>query len=427
MNLYVDMGANWANTLRLGPELFPNRDAWLTVAFEASPLIQPFVDEYVRFLNGERPEAPTVCLPRSGSTPHLRRYAQALGCLRKSDEAMRACMWTALAPHLSALHANPALNSSALINARMNEASNIASLECANGCVDRFVAVPAAVGIRSEWISMWGSPQQLIRGGAKPSALVPAETEHLHTVLSVDVVSWLRRAARRAKFVFLKMDVEGSEHNILRRMEARGVHRFIDAIALECHDFVGQCAATWKRIRRWNVTVINETSYDGMDTQTAAETSFPPGCVPQRRRVGTRRRGKWSHSDLCGAAILLPRTFPTCAVVGSAPSLAHLYQGAQIDEHSAVFRTNSHAVVDTVGSKTTFRIAANAFQLGPTRRRAGSAVQIVPPNTRSLPPGNLVTLEDQVQCVPNATMDKLYEHVGVRFGAHGSRKTARGG
>ena len=38
MNLYVDMGANWANTLRLGPELFPGRDAWLTVAFEASPL-----------------------------------------------------------------------------------------------------------------------------------------------------------------------------------------------------------------------------------------------------------------------------------------------------------------------------------------------------------------------------------------------------
>ena len=89
-NLFIDAGANWANTLRLAPDLFPGRGAWLTVAFEASPLIQPFVEEYVNFLNGNRSEAPTACLPRSGSTIHLRRYAPSLGCGRLSDATMRA-------------------------------------------------------------------------------------------------------------------------------------------------------------------------------------------------------------------------------------------------------------------------------------------------------------------------------------------------
>ena len=124
LSLYLDAGANWGNTLRLANDLFPKQN-WLTVAFEASPMIQPFVEDYVDFLNappGERPDAPTVCLPRSGSTPHLRRYAPSLGCKSKSDEAMRACVMAALAPRLAALKPDPSLNSSDVVDKRLAEA-----------------------------------------------------------------------------------------------------------------------------------------------------------------------------------------------------------------------------------------------------------------------------------------------------------------
>ena len=55
MSWYIDLGANWANTLSLFEEV-PYIDTavkWNIVAFEASPLIQPFLYDYCRFLNGE--------------------------------------------------------------------------------------------------------------------------------------------------------------------------------------------------------------------------------------------------------------------------------------------------------------------------------------------------------------------------------------
>lgn len=414
MNLYVDMGANWANTIRLGPELFPGRSGWLTVAFEASPLIQPYVEKYVAYLNGERLKAPAACLPRSGSTQHLRRYASAIGCTHVADEAMRNCVWTAMAAHLSTLRANPKLNSSKLINKRLQEASEFARRPCLAGCRSHFISVPAAVGAHAGWIKMWGSPRQLLRGGAKPVAQAPNEKSGLFTVRVVDVADWLTRAAPSAKFVFLKMDVEGAEHELLKRMEAVGVHRHVNAIALECHDFAGGCSSTMRRISNWNATIIKETAYNGMDSISAADTRIPARCLlgkPLKQSRGSVTR------DMCKPAHIVPKTFSTCAVVGSAPSLAHLYQGDAIDLHSAVYRTNSHVNVDTVGKKTTFRVAANTFQLGTHRTAPEDGVMhLLPPASKALHPGNLVTDKDIVRCVPNKTMDALYAEVGVTFG-----------
>lgn len=413
-NLFIDAGANWANTLRLAPDLFPGRGAWLTVAFEASPLIQPFVEEYVNFLNGNRSEAPTACLPRSGSTIHLRRYAPSLGCGRLSDATMRECVMSVLRQKLRALRPDPALNETALVDARLTQAVKIAGTSCLNHttCPNRYVAVPAAAGIDDDWLTLWGSPEQLIRGGALPTSQASMTRAHRYTVRSVDVASWLARAAPRAEFVFLKMDIEGAEHALMRRMEALGVHRMVHALALECHDNAGSCAATMRRVRSWNVTIINEGRYGGMDAAAAAETSVPASCQMRNRQSPSRR------VDRCKAAHLPKHAFSTCAVVGSAPSLAYLYQGDAIDAHGAVFRTNAHANVETVGKKTTYRIAANAFQLGRHRKNAEDVVQIVPPDRRSLAPGNLVQPDDEVLCVPNVTIDALYADVGVTFGQH---------
>jgi hypothetical protein len=412
-NLYVDLGANWANTLRLAPDLFPSRGAWLTVAFEASPLIQPFVEQYVSFLNGNRSEPPTVCLPRSGSTIHLRRYAPSLGCGRLSDVTMRACVMAVLRQGLQALQPDPKLNETALVDARLNEATQIADAQCINStmCQNQYVAVPAAAGIHNGWLSLWGSPEQLIRGGALPTAQAPMSRTHRYTVRSVDVASWLASTALKAEFVFLKMDIVGAEHALLRRMEALGVHRMVHALAIECH---GSCIATMRRVRSWNVTIINEERYGGVDSASAAETSVPPSC-----KMGLRgRRLAVNRIDKCRAAHIPNHAFSTCAVVGSAPSLAYLYQGEEIDAHGAVFRTNAHANVATVGRKTTYRIAANAFQLGKHRKNAENVLQIVPPDRRSLAPGNLVQPDDEVLCVPNVTIDALYSDIGVTFGQH---------
>jgi len=446
MNLYLDMGASWANTLRLGPDLFPKTNgSWVSVAFEASPLIQPFLDEYVNYLNGERPDAPTSCLPRSGSTPHLRRYAKYLDCNHHKNEKMRACVIHALGPHLSALRAKPELNSSALLNARLQRVTQLLTEDCLVNC-SKFVAVPAAVDDRNGWMKLSGSPAQLIRGGAKRAALAPEERQHVHTVRTInvvswieklvsrakfvfrggakraalapeerqhvhtvrtiDVVSWIEKLASRAKFVFIKMDVEGAEHAILKRMEEHGVHKLVDALALECHDFGGQCTGTLQRIRKWGIRIVDERVYSGMDKQSATETRLPPECAVIRR-VQREYGRTW----------VPPRArHGRCAVVGSAPSLAFLFQGDEIDGHDAVFRTNAHANVGTVGDKTTYRIAANAFQLSHYRRNATSVVQLVPPQRWSIAPGNLVEPQDQVSCVSNATISAIYNATGIWFG-----------
>ena len=66
--VYLDLGANWANTLRLHHKLqnsirrttrFPVDPSpfnncsyeWEVYSFEASPVIHPFVDAFVKFLN----------------------------------------------------------------------------------------------------------------------------------------------------------------------------------------------------------------------------------------------------------------------------------------------------------------------------------------------------------------------------------------
>ena len=54
--VYIDAGANWANTLRLYDELgtiFPDVRAassqpWEIYAFEASPVIHPCAEEFVK-------------------------------------------------------------------------------------------------------------------------------------------------------------------------------------------------------------------------------------------------------------------------------------------------------------------------------------------------------------------------------------------
>ena len=103
--VYIDAGANWANTLRLYRDIEPtaSRAPWEIYAFEASPLITPFLERYCTWLNGGGiGVAPSSCLPQSGSTAHLFRYAGSVGC-----PASRECMWSFFAKPLAALAPDP--------------------------------------------------------------------------------------------------------------------------------------------------------------------------------------------------------------------------------------------------------------------------------------------------------------------------------
>jgi hypothetical protein len=71
-NVYIDLGVNWCNTARLYESIEPHASEPHEVfGFEASPLIQPFAEQYFRWLELERQDEPLSCLPRSGSTEDL--------------------------------------------------------------------------------------------------------------------------------------------------------------------------------------------------------------------------------------------------------------------------------------------------------------------------------------------------------------------
>ena len=365
-NLYVDMGANWANTLHLGAERFPGRGPWLTVGFEASPLIQPYVEQYVQYLNGERRAAPETCLPRSGSTVHLRRYAEALNCTMKSDVAMRECAWAKLGVHLARLRADPALNSTALVARRLKLASHISSAPCTGTCRSRAVAVPAAVGARNGWARLWGAPEQLIRGGAKPAAPAGAGAGHFYVVPQVDVAAWLLALARRIRarqgLVFVKIDVEGAEHAILHRMQALGAHRTLDALAVECHE--PGCAATMQRVRAWGVPVLTEATYGGMDSKSEAEQTLPRRCLANhstRSPLRSVQAASWVALNISGDS---KRKERRCALLSTAGALLHHERGAEVDAHDLVIRTGQAPVRGFeryVGRRTHYRIMSGAL------------------------------------------------------------------
>lgn len=272
MHVYLDLGANWANTLNLFENVpCPSQTLWNIVAFEASPLVQPFLSEYVAFANGESPHEPENCLPRSGSTLHLLKYARKYGCPTSSD-AGRKCMWRCLNHHLNRLSPDTALNSSLVVNEALRKALVPPAVRHA------YTLVPAAVGARDGWTTIYESPQQLIRGGAlQRSADWSMKPKK---VLTVDVAKWLLNVPEDA-YVFAKIDIEGSEHALIERLEELGSFRRLSRVSIECHGSHGKCKKTMRRLKSWNVTLITENVHQGMDSRAIAHLQRP---IPEQCR-----------------------------------------------------------------------------------------------------------------------------------------------
>ena len=244
--VYIDLGVNWANTVHLFEQVDKSGAAYEVYGFEASPLIQPFAEDYFAWLNGDILHEPESCLPPSGSTDDLNRYASLYGCPQarqpSENERMRKCMFGRLARSLRALRPNPRLNSSNLLRQRLDSVRKSRCLS-ADGR-NHYTFIPAAAGgSAAKWLSFYGPPHQLIRGGALSDEIVGRKREQGDSaydfrVRVVDVASWIARSFDVSDYVFLKIDIEGTEHELLEQMVRDGTMPIVDVLSIECHRWV---------------------------------------------------------------------------------------------------------------------------------------------------------------------------------------------
>lgn len=304
--IYIDLGVNWANTLRLFETIAPQRSSrpWEIFGFEASPLIQPYADQFCSWLNGERDHRPNLCLPPAGSTRNLKMYSQQLGCARKSGSLMRACMFRRFDSQLRALRPNPHLNNTGEICKRL-ALGRIPLAQAATN--SRYTLIPAAVSSQNGWLQIESPPHALIRGGAhfaKTAEILEysaASTwfnreDYTYIVPSVDVATWIVQSFSQEDFLFLKVDIEGAEFGFLAKLVRLDGMRLVDVLSMECHENVlssrngrsikQTCARLESRIRgaAANITILREKEHGGLDRY-----SSPPS------EIGLQR---WAHN--CG-------------------------------------------------------------------------------------------------------------------------------
>ena len=163
--IYIDAGANWANTLRLHTKLEKSvpkvkREAlnsscayeWEVYGFEASPLMNPYNDRFVKHLNGKAPR-PSLTVPPVGGSIQMLHYARHYGCPSKHDKRqylqMYDCMNAIFNPAYAALKVYPALSEPNLVKRRLDKAAVPNT-----GSSTRFTFVPAAVGAVNSTLEM---------------------------------------------------------------------------------------------------------------------------------------------------------------------------------------------------------------------------------------------------------------------------------
>ena len=321
--IYIDLGVNWCNTILQYRQYEPANAStakyagWEVFGFEASPLIQPYVEDHMAWLDGRRSDKPISCLPSAGSSKNLAKWAPHYGCPTAPAEPMRKCVWTKLAPHLAALKPSPRLNRTTLVDARLKTAS---MRRCGRGVSSsraRFTFVPAAAAGPSSagfmWI--WSPPEQTIRGGGHPFNVkpgwgisktdIPTEKAPKHhsepggttgwfKVRAVDVSGWIQASFSPLDHVVLKMDIEGGEFPLMREMIRSNALSLVDVLFLECHsDGPADCMRLKREVRRVNpfMQMLQEerTFKDERDVD-------PEARVPSSEEMASRMRA-------CDAAV----------------------------------------------------------------------------------------------------------------------------
>ena len=303
--IYMDLGANWANTLRLHyqlqkhlkPSLLTSAQGssnctynWEIYSFEASPVMQPFDEAFVKHLNGQGVR-PKVTVPPVGGSLHMLPYARHFGCPATHSHAqyplMFECIFRTFKQQYQALAVDPMLNDSSLIRRRLDEAAtpNV-------GLRDRYTFVPAAVGAAPGVLDLqW--PAGVLRQLADVPR--PPGVPESMRVQVIDWVAWLKQHFRRADVVVVKMDVEGAEHPILRRMMEDSSIELLDVLGMECHGLRRTCPKLTQDLLSRGVRLIQEASYSvngmGIDEFSQPKDLMPEDPRPAAARLRTSARG----------------------------------------------------------------------------------------------------------------------------------------
>lgn len=239
--VYIDLGANWCNTLdlfRCVPDaqyLALPPAAWEVYAFEAAPLITPYLERCVAALNSGR-SLPTPPLPPTGSLNDLRPFVHPSNCsIGKRTRAvhlqMEACMTVVLQPKIAALASAPEVHAingnSALVADRLHTAGR-----CGSPPRDTFVAVPAAAAADDGWMPLYATENalQLVMGGAMPSQTrsgLQDTRKSPFVARKVDVVAWILSNFAVEDMVVLKMDIEGAEQEVCCTWLFRKMHAYM--------------------------------------------------------------------------------------------------------------------------------------------------------------------------------------------------------
>ncbi|KAL1524494.1 hypothetical protein AB1Y20_019388 [Prymnesium parvum] len=242
-NVFIDLGANWCNTLQLYsrvPEAaslaWAGAASWEVYAFEASPLIAPFVERCCAALNAGRGLPPSP-LPPAGSSMQLLTYAPQLGCTSGGRGARLACIEKSLEVPLRQMRVVPALTSnSTLLEERLAVARRRArrcGLRQRKGAT--YTLVPSAAGAERSSFKITTSPIQMLRGGTSSPGGPSQQRRSSDQTYDADIVSWLQESFSERDFVVLKMDIEGGERHIIPKLLATNASRLVDVLLWECH------------------------------------------------------------------------------------------------------------------------------------------------------------------------------------------------
>ena len=239
--VFIDAGMNWGDTYKefnvLAEGSHKNATNVEVYGFEASPQLFPYLSQLLAWENREPGVArPVSCTPPVGSTHDRMFVAPVVGCKRKWQPKMNACLNRLVgAAHASMALPPPSLYSAATVQQRLATAA----VPVAVG--PRYTFIPAALGGEASTLEFdMKSGKGAEQLGGMTLFASPNATAGPTVVQVINLADWLIQHFTAEDYVVLKLDVEGAEHSIIHALADKGALSIIDVISLECHEKGGR-------------------------------------------------------------------------------------------------------------------------------------------------------------------------------------------
>ena len=201
-----------------------------------------FIENTTQYLNNDTKEKPSLPFPVTGSKfeaaakslkygcthPHLNKHHGKIQQIVRNNQKIRDYLYNCLVKKINLKNMKlPILSvDKRMIETRMQVAShwNILSKS-------RYTLIPAAAGTYNGTIKVAHStPESIFRGMfEKPN------NKQYYSSFVMDFVSWLQLHFKESDYIFLKMDIEGGEYDLIPEMVRSGAMKLIDKFAWECH------------------------------------------------------------------------------------------------------------------------------------------------------------------------------------------------